>query len=226
MPGLLTAVASLSAQHRFWGTWASVAAVPGARAQAPWLWCMGSVAPWLMGSSQIRDQTHVSCTGRRILYHGATREACVPHFGVVFWFTPYGKGEKELCRKLFSWFASLPFFLSSPPPAHSKTTNSFWVSPEQFHDLLWQPDSYCLNMASAHPSFSRDYWFLQWRKKWQPTPVFLPGEFFGWKGLVGCSPWGRRESDMTEPLTHTDSYKGMLKSVKWYIFPLLCYLFS
>ena len=129
VPGLLTAVASLSAQHRFWGTWASVAAVPGARAQAQWLWCMGSVAPWLVGSSQIRDQTHVSCTGRRILYHGATREAWIPHFGVVFWFTPYGKGEKELCRKLFSWFASLPFFLSSPPPAHSKTTNSFLSFP-------------------------------------------------------------------------------------------------
>jgi len=129
VPGLLTAVASLSAQHRFWGTWASVAVVPGARVQAQWLWCMGSVAPWLVGSSQIRDQTHVSCTGRRILYHGATREAWIPHFGVVFWFTPYGKGEKELCRKLFSWFASLPFFLSSPPPAHSKTTNSFLSFP-------------------------------------------------------------------------------------------------
>ena len=93
--GLLTAVASLSAEHRLWGTWASVAAVPGARAQAQWLWCPGLVAPWLVGSSQIRDQTHVSCTGGRILYHGATREAWVPQFGVVFWFTPYGKGGKR-----------------------------------------------------------------------------------------------------------------------------------
>ena len=34
--------------------------------------------------------------------------------------------------------------------------------------------------------------------KWQPTPVFLPGKSHGWKSLVGCSPWGRKESDTTE----------------------------
>ena len=40
-----------------------------------------------------------------------------------------------------------------------------------------------------------------WRRKWQPTPVFLPGEFHGWRGLVGYSPWGHKESDTTEWLT-------------------------
>ena len=39
--------------------------------------------------------------------------------------------------------------------------------------------------------------------KWQPTPVFLPGESHGQRGLVGYSPGGRKESDMTEQLTHT-----------------------
>ena len=34
--------------------------------------------------------------------------------------------------------------------------------------------------------------FMHWRRKWQPTPVFLPGEFHGRRSLVGCSPWGRR----------------------------------
>ena len=42
--------------------------------------------------------------------------------------------------------------------------------------------------------------FMHWRRKWQPTPVFLPGESHGWRSLVGCSPWGREESDMTERL--------------------------
>ena len=32
-----------------------------------------------------------------------------------------------------------------------------------------------------------------WRKEWQPTPVFFPGEFYGQKSLVGCSPWGHKE---------------------------------
>ena len=37
-----------------------------------------------------------------------------------------------------------------------------------------------------------------WRRKWQPTPVFLPGESQGQRSLVGCRLWGCTESDMTE----------------------------
>ena len=40
--------------------------------------------------------------------------------------------------------------------------------------------------------------FMHWRRKWQPTPVFLPGESQGWQCLVGCRLWGRTESDLTE----------------------------
>ena len=40
--------------------------------------------------------------------------------------------------------------------------------------------------------------FMHWRRKWQPTPVFLPGESQGWRSLVGCSPWGHTESDTTK----------------------------
>ena len=40
--------------------------------------------------------------------------------------------------------------------------------------------------------------FMHWRKQWQPTPVFLPGESQGRGSLVGCHLWGRKESDMTE----------------------------
>ena len=36
-----------------------------------------------------------------------------------------------------------------------------------------------------------------WKRKWQPTPVFLPGNFYGQRILVGYSPWGHRELDMT-----------------------------
>ena len=41
---------------------------------------------------------------------------------------------------------------------------------------------------------------IPWRRKWQPTPVFFPGEFHGQRILVGYSPWGGKESDMTERL--------------------------
>ena len=38
------------------------------------------------------------------------------------------------------------------------------------------------------------------RRQWHPTPVLLPGKSHGWRSLVGCSPWGQEESDMTEQL--------------------------
>ena len=39
---------------------------------------------------------------------------------------------------------------------------------------------------------------ILWRRKWQPTPVFLPGKSQRWRILVGYSPWGCKESDTTE----------------------------
>ena len=46
---------------------------------------------------------------------------------------------------------------------------------------------------------------LPWRRKWLPTPVFLSGKSHGQRSLVGYSPWGRKESDMTEH-THTHTH--------------------
>ena len=50
-----------------------------------------------------------------------------------------------------------------------------------------------------------------WRRAWQPTPVFSPGESCGQRSPVGCSPWGGRESDTTEAAEHmcTDSPEGV-----------------
>ena len=39
---------------------------------------------------------------------------------------------------------------------------------------------------------------MSWRRKWQPTPVFFPGESHGQRSLVGYSPWGCKESDTSE----------------------------
>ena len=46
-----------------------------------------------------------------------------------------------------------------------------------------------------------------WRRKWQPTPVFLPEKFHGQSSVVGCSSWSCKESDTTEPAhTHTHTH--------------------
>ena len=42
---------------------------------------------------------------------------------------------------------------------------------------------------------------IQWSRKWQPLPLFLPGKFHGQRSLVGYCPCGHKELDMTEPLT-------------------------
>ena len=57
---------------------------------------------------------------------------------------------------------------------------------------------------------------MHWRRKWQPTPVFLPGESQGRGSLMGCRLWGRAESDTTEatqqqqqqPRNHLNKIKG------------------
>ena len=52
--------------------------------------------------------------------------------------------------------------------------------------------------ATRRPRF--DPWVGKRRRKWQPTPVFLPAEPHGQRSLAGYSPWGRKESGMTERL--------------------------
>ena len=54
--------------------------------------------------------------------------------------------------------------------------------------------------------------FIHWRRQWQPTPVFLPGESQGRGSLVGCYLWGRTESDTTEA---TCSSSSSIKESFW-----------
>ena len=70
--------------------------------------------------------------------------------------------------------------------------------------------------AAANPvgpnryRFDRWVGMIPWRRKWQPTPVFSPGESYGQRRLAGYSPWGREESDKTEhTYTHTHTHIHM-----------------
>ena len=53
----------------------------------------------------------------------------------------------------------------------------------------------------ANAGDARDACSISWRRKWQPTAVFLPGKSHGQRSLEGYSPWGHNESDPTEQLT-------------------------
>ena len=79
----------------------------------------------------------------------------------------------------------------------------YWLYIEKYGFPWWfsSKDSTC----SEGDAGGFDPWVrnIPWRKEWQPTPVFLPGEFHGQRNLAGYSLWGCKESDMTERLTHT-----------------------
>ena len=50
---------------------------------------------------------------------------------------------------------------------------------------------------------------IPWSRKWQPTPVFSPGKSHGQRSLAGYSPWGCKESDMTQRLNSINKIKNL-----------------
>ena len=68
-------------------------------------------------------------------------------------------------------------------------------------------------------SAMQETWFdpwvgkIPWRRNWQPTPVFLPGEFHGQRSLAGYSSWDGNELDMTKQLTLSLSFPKDIYSI-------------
>ena len=79
---------------------------------------------------------------------------------------------------------------------HITTAKSHWAYGHErsissvLYGLGWEKDSFNLEVTSETVR----------RRQWHPTPVLLPEKSHGWRNLVGCSPWGRQESDTTERL--------------------------
>ena len=76
------------------------------------------------------------------------------------------------------------------------------------------------------PGFVPWVWKIPWRRAWQPTSIFLPGESHGQRSLAGYNPWGHKESDTAERLstnlprhTHTHACCCCLAAQ---LFPTLC----
>ena len=70
-------------------------------------------------------------------------------------------------------------------------TRCTWANALQVHPCCCRRHNFTLFMAEQYSIR---------RRQWHPTPVLLPGKSHGQGSLVGCSPWGRTESDMTERL--------------------------
>ena len=52
---------------------------------------------------------------------------------------------------------------------------------------------------------------ILWRREWQPTPGFMPGEVHGQRSLEGYSPWGHKDSETTEQLTHLTAVENSVE---------------
>ena len=85
---------------------------------------------------------------------------------------------------------------SEPTQTHRKTTREICTTLETvWASLVGQRKRICQPMQEiCVRSLGRED---LWRRRWQPTPVFLPGESQGQRSLVGYSAWGPKESDMT-----------------------------
>ena len=97
------------------------------------------------------------------------------------------------------WQFCLQFF-KEPPPEKAMATHSSTLA----WQIPWMEEPGRLqSMGSLRVGYDWAtslslFTFLHWRRKWQPTPVFLPGESQGQGSLTGCRLWGRTESDTTE----------------------------
>ena len=103
-----------------------------------------------------------------------------------------------------------------PPPEILVYWEEDWRSWEGFPGGLSGNKSTC---QCKRRGFNPWVGKIPWQRKWQPTPVFLPGEFHGQRSPVGSmgSPWGHKESDLTERLLlHNIIYiEGMYSNVIW-----------
>ena len=165
-------------------------------------------------SSQPRDWTRVSCIARRLftVVPPGKPEWC--YVCKLSHNRPFGTPWTEATRLLFPWDS----------PGKNTGANCHVLLQGSFRPRDWTQVSCdsCLGRRvlsplrhvespwvvlhrGPMPIFCMWIFSFSWRKKWQHIPVFLPREFHGQRSLLGFSPWGCKELDMTEQLTLTHS---------------------
>ena len=123
---------------------------------------------------------------------------CYPHvsffpsLNVIVW--PYNNDWRTTVHEVVKSQTQLSMMMIYRR-AWSLTALPWWLSSKESACQCWR----C--------GFNSWFGKIPWRRKWHPTPVFLPRKSHGQRSLAGCSPWGRKESDRTE---HTKAQTGTL----------------
>ena len=118
--------------------------------------------------------------------------------GWTGWISLLSKGLSRIFSK--TTVPNHQFFSAQPSLEKATATHSStlaWKIPwTEEPGRLWSMGS--LRVGHDWATSLSLFTFMHWRRKWQPTPVFLPGESQGWWSLVGFHLWGLTESDTTE----------------------------
>ena len=108
--------------------------------------------------------------------------------------------SRNLMKKQLDWSITCLGSVFCQPSTSTGAHPIRYQNPRMLKSFI--PMVQYLHITYTQPSmyFKSPLDYLRWRRQWQPTPVLLPGKSHGWRRLVGCSPWGREESDTTERL--------------------------
>ena len=183
------------------------------------------------GSSQPRNQTRVSCVAGRFFTIWVTRRLCLTIWTPLIsflrkhmlwavnklWADQLGRRKCDEQIWKFSKSKS-PRLKVRYPMILEKSFYLYWL---QFPPLLNKgfsggasaKESACQYRRRKRCGFDPSVGKILWSRKWQPTPVFLPGKFHGQKSLAGYSPWGHKESDTPEHTYLRGVY--LLNKGKW-----------
>ena len=137
-----------------------------------------------------------------------------------------------LQARILEWVA-ISFFNAWKWKVEGKSLRHVWLlatpwtvrGPWDFPGKSTGVGCHCFLQQCRWPGFNSWVRKIPWRREWLPTPVFLLEEFHGQRSLVGCSPWGQKESDTTEWLTLSLYIYFKYGSVHLFIY-FLCVLFT
>ena len=143
----------------------------------------------------------------------------VPHSSTLAWKIPWmeelGRLQSMGSRRVgHDWATSLSLFTSCIGEGNGNPLQCSCLENPRDREACWaavygvtqgQTGLKRLSSSSSRLRVGHDsatslsiFTFMHWRRKWQPTPVFLPGESQGPRSLVRCCLWGRSELDTTE----------------------------
>ena len=127
-----------------------------------------------------------------IFHFHALEKEMATHSSVLAWRIPGG-----------AWWAAVYGAAQSRTWLKWLSSNSSSSGPSGWHQWLKKEKSACQCRRQKRLGFNLWVGKIPWSRKWQPTPVSLPGESHGQRSLAGYSPWGHKESDVTEHMcTH------------------------